>query len=240
VSGFGPPILKSSMRSWNWPWMSPQTVTGHFWFSTSARNIFERALEPHTTGCTLDSSCKTSRAYKGSISTPCSTRSRERGEGQHQPLSRQRRVKIAISIPSAVMQTSLEMHTNLLAKPLNVGLGQLLAGHQALDPAIEGGDGSRLQVLHWRHVRRDAPDILHGGIHAIDAVRLYRGRVACGCREGGYGVAVSSSRGISAVVVCMRNDVVFAKRACSPLRGAARVHRRARAVKGGPMAQSGK
>lgn len=30
MSGFGPPIRKSSIRSWNWPWMSPQTVTGHF------------------------------------------------------------------------------------------------------------------------------------------------------------------------------------------------------------------
>lgn len=31
MSGFGPPILKSSIRSWNWPWISPHTVTGHFY-----------------------------------------------------------------------------------------------------------------------------------------------------------------------------------------------------------------
>lgn len=31
MSGLGPPILKSSIRSWNCPWISPQTVTGHFW-----------------------------------------------------------------------------------------------------------------------------------------------------------------------------------------------------------------
>lgn len=31
MSGFGPPILNSSIRSWNWPWMSPHTVTGHFY-----------------------------------------------------------------------------------------------------------------------------------------------------------------------------------------------------------------
>lgn len=31
MSGLGPPIRKSSIRSWNWPWMSPQTVTGHFY-----------------------------------------------------------------------------------------------------------------------------------------------------------------------------------------------------------------
>lgn len=31
MSGFGPPILNSSIRSWNWPWISPHTVTGHFY-----------------------------------------------------------------------------------------------------------------------------------------------------------------------------------------------------------------
>ncbi len=46
MSGQCPPIRKSSTRSWNCPWMSPQTVTGHF------------------TGCTLDSSTKISRAYE--------------------------------------------------------------------------------------------------------------------------------------------------------------------------------
>ena len=30
MSGLGPPIRNSSIRSWNWPCMSPQTVTGHF------------------------------------------------------------------------------------------------------------------------------------------------------------------------------------------------------------------
>lgn len=28
--------------------------------------------------------------------------------------------------------------TNLLAEPLDIDLGQLFAGHQALDPAVEG------------------------------------------------------------------------------------------------------
>ena len=37
MSGERPPILKSSIRSWNCPWTSPHTVTGHF------------------TSCTLDS-----------------------------------------------------------------------------------------------------------------------------------------------------------------------------------------
>lgn len=35
MSGLGPPILNSSIRSWNCPWMSPQTVTGHFWSKVS-------------------------------------------------------------------------------------------------------------------------------------------------------------------------------------------------------------
>lgn len=30
MSGLGPPMRKSSIRSWNWPCMSPHTVTGHF------------------------------------------------------------------------------------------------------------------------------------------------------------------------------------------------------------------
>ena len=30
MSGLGPPILNSSIKSWNWPWISPHTVTGHF------------------------------------------------------------------------------------------------------------------------------------------------------------------------------------------------------------------
>ena len=39
MSGFGPPILKSSIRSWNWPCMSPQTVTGHFLTKLQHRGV---------------------------------------------------------------------------------------------------------------------------------------------------------------------------------------------------------
>ena len=42
MSGTWPPVWKSFMRSWNCPWMSPQTVTGLL------------------TGCTFDSSIKIS------------------------------------------------------------------------------------------------------------------------------------------------------------------------------------
>ena len=64
MSGFGPPILNSSIRSWNWPCMSPQTVTGHFSSKTSVRhNKFLALYHARTTGWTFDSSCSTSRAY---------------------------------------------------------------------------------------------------------------------------------------------------------------------------------
>lgn len=84
MSGLGPPILNSSMRSWNWPWMSPQTVTGHFyWLSASwpgkGHHWRERDNHQLTTGWTLDSSCRTSRAYLGmQVSFLSLRRSREK------------------------------------------------------------------------------------------------------------------------------------------------------------------
>jgi len=75
VSGLGPPILKSSIRSWNWPWMSPQTVTGHFCRgikSVASGHFIERGVS-RTTGCTLDSSCRTSRAYSMASQHGCPT-----------------------------------------------------------------------------------------------------------------------------------------------------------------------
>lgn len=71
----GPPILKSSIRSWNWPWMSPQTVTGHFCRgikSVASGHFIERGVS-RTTGCTLDSSCRTSRAYSMASQHGCPT-----------------------------------------------------------------------------------------------------------------------------------------------------------------------
>ena len=58
----------------------------------------------------------------------------------------------------------------LLAKTLNVDLSQLLAGHQALDPAVQGRNGSGLN--NWRQSRRlnHTPDILHGGVHCAPLV----------------------------------------------------------------------
>lgn len=55
-------------------------------------------------------------------------------------------------------------NSHLVAESLNVHLGQLLAVHQALDPAVEGSDGRRLG-LDRGQVGRDAPDILHVGVH---------------------------------------------------------------------------
>jgi hypothetical protein len=61
----------------------------------------------------------------------------------------------------------------LLAEPLYVALGQLLAAHKALDPAVQGGDcgglcgGGRRQLHGLRHLH-----VLHIGVH--------------GCGRGGF------------------------------------------------------
>lgn len=59
-------MRKSSIKSWNCPCMSPQTVTGHFYSDIcqwAGRSGQPPDREQHTTGCTLDSSCNTSLAW---------------------------------------------------------------------------------------------------------------------------------------------------------------------------------
>jgi hypothetical protein len=58
--------------------------------------------------------------------------------------------------------------TNLFAQPLNVHLGKLFAGHQTLDPTVEGRDGGWLEVGR-RQPLGSAPDVLHVGIHSENA-----------------------------------------------------------------------
>lgn len=65
--------------------------------------------------------------------------------------------------------------SHLVAKSLDIGLGQLLAGHQALNPAIEGGDGGGLEVEDGRSFGGCSPDVLHIGVHGSRA-RLGGGR----------------------------------------------------------------
>ena len=66
------------------------------------------------------------------------------------------------SIPSA---SHCQAATHLVAQSLNIRLGQLLAAHQALDPAVEGGDGGGLEVENGGRIGGCAPDILHIGVH---------------------------------------------------------------------------
>lgn len=54
--------------------------------------------------------------------------------------------------------------TDLLAQSLDVRLGQLLAVHQALNPAVQCRDGGWLEVGRGK-LGGNAPDILHIRIH---------------------------------------------------------------------------
>jgi hypothetical protein len=77
----------------------------------------------------------------------------------------------------------------LLAQPLHVALGQLLAAHEALDPAVQGGDGrglrrgSRRQLHGLGHL-----DVLHVGIHGWGGSGWWWGRLL-----------MESSRGVLAL-----------------------------------------
>lgn len=62
---------------------------------------------------------------------------------------------------------------HLIAESLDVGLGQLFAVHQALDPTVECGDRGGL-VLDGRHVGGCPSDVLHVGVHDV----------RCRCRWG--------------------------------------------------------
>lgn len=150
MSGFGPPILKSSIRSWNWPWMSPQTVTGHF--------------------------------YRGGVSWPAASPSPSPSDRRHVPLAARwtrpatPRAPVASLIstvgaqsPPPPTRATPRGGAHLVAEPLHVGLGQLLAVHQALNPAVERRDRGGL-ALHGRHLGRRPADVLHVGVHA-SAVR---------------------------------------------------------------------
>lgn len=65
-----------------------------------------------------------------------------------------------------------------VAQPLDVGLGQLLAVHQVLNPLLQRGSRCGF-CLHRRHIRRHSPDILHIGVHSGDAVQSVRPLELC-------------------------------------------------------------
>jgi hypothetical protein len=58
----------------------------------------------------------------------------------------------------------------LLAQPLHIALGQLLAAHEALDPAVQGGNCRGLRSRGRRHLHGLGHlDVLHVGIHGCGA-----------------------------------------------------------------------
>jgi hypothetical protein len=134
VSGFGPPILNSSIKSWNWPCMSPHTVTGHF--------------------CAIVSG---GWRRSGIVYVPRAVRS-TRPAAPRGPIAH-----CCQNMPRSCVQAAVAY---LFAEPLYVALGQLLAGHEALDPAVQRGDcgglagRGRRQLHGLRHLH-----VLHIGIH---------------------------------------------------------------------------
>lgn len=65
-----------------------------------------------------------------------------------------------------------------VAQPLDVGLGQLLAVHQVLNPLLQRGSRRRL-CLHRRHVGRYSPDVFHICVHSDDAAQSVRPLQLC-------------------------------------------------------------
>lgn len=59
------------------------------------------------------------------------------------------------------------VETYLLAESLNIDLGQLLAGHQALNPAVQGRDAGRLE-RGWCQICGGSPNVLHVRIHCCE------------------------------------------------------------------------
>jgi hypothetical protein len=130
----------------------------------------------HTTGCTFDSSCNTSRAYHTDVSVQC--------------------------VWKTVQTRAIVAY--LLTKPLDVALSQLLATHEALDPAIQGGNCCWLRSRNGRQLHRLGHlDVLHIGIHGCGVV-TGGGVVACGDGERSEGFLPSNSNLANDVPVCKR------------------------------------
>jgi hypothetical protein len=73
----------------------------------------------------------------------------------------------AVATPQVRPSGATKFHrAHLIAKSLHIDLRQLLAVHEALDPAVEGGDRCWLS-LHRRQIGRRPPDILHIGVHRL-------------------------------------------------------------------------
>lgn len=117
-------------------------------------------------------------------------------------------VKLAVDVPAhrdgafdrLYVGFSLENLTCLLAQSVHIRLGQLLAGHQALDPTIQSRDGGFLNLDGWQ-VGGSAPDILHGRIHYDDcSVTLEDGVDGGGCARQQNGDDANCSAGMLGVL----------------------------------------
>lgn len=166
----------------NWAFLVMRDqLDGPSWFPLSAGLSIK-----HTTGCTFDSSCKTSRAYD-IASASC----------LHQPSTDHARCQKSFEASSPSIATNQAqgrasnssriscawLHgtwAHLVTKSLNFGLAQLFAAHQALNPAIEGGHSRGLEVKDRRRISRRSPDVFHIGIHgersALELLLLRRER----------------------------------------------------------------
>ena len=87
--------------------------------------------------------------------------------------------------------------TDLLAQPLDISFGELLALHQALNPAVEGWDGSGLDVGRGQ-LCGHAPDVLHVCVHSGNWAVGGFCRVGVVVKGRGTGEVLSGSNGSSA------------------------------------------
>ena len=87
--------------------------------------------------------------------------------------------------------------TDLLAQPLDISFGELLALHQALNPAVEGWDGSGLDVGRGQ-LCGHAPDVLHVCVHSGNWAVGGFCRVGVVVKARGTGEVLSGSNGSSA------------------------------------------
>jgi hypothetical protein len=133
----------------------------------------------HTTGCTFDSSCRTSLAY---------------------------RVHLVSQTNSSSNNISVERQgTYLLAESLHIRLGQLFALHETLNPAVEGGDGRRFRGRSRRMRFGDSAHVLHIGIHTVQIPRTGKRKVSRDCDVGEksvWGVFMSPD----SAVTCNRRE----------------------------------
>lgn len=162
--------------------MSPHTVTGHFcddrvrcYQKPSSRKIL-------TTGCTLDSSWRTSRAWMNAC--------QYLGSGlRHATMELNAKAARGSSPPYPsrggrnLSSSTRNIETHLLAESLNIDLRQLLAAHQALNPTIQGRNSGGLEGRRGQ-VSGSSPDVLHICIH-VRGLQVTKKVIRCfRCSDG--------------------------------------------------------